>query len=328
MQQSLENYALQKKLTIAAFVLFGIKICAWYLTNSVAILTDALESTVNVTAAIIGLYSLYLSAKPRDIDHPYGHGKVEFLSAAVEGTLMIISAFLIIYESLQNFRNPHQISQLDYGIALVAITAVANYVFGVMAVKKGKKNGSLALIATGRHLQSDTYSTIGIIIGLILILATKLAWLDSAVSLLFSFLIIYSGYKVLRSSIAGIMDEADSELLVELVKKLDEGRRPNWVDLHNLRVIKYGNVLHVDCHLTVPWFLNVNEAHTEVDELDKLVKKHFGNTVEMFVHTDGCLKFSCKVCQKAECSKRQHPFENRVAWTIDNVVLNQKHGMY
>ena len=325
MQQAQENYTIQKRLTMVAVLLFAIKIGAWYLTNSVAILTDALESTVNVTAGLIGLYSLYLSAKPRDTDHPYGHGKVEFISAAVEGTLMIISAFLIIYESLQNFRNPHQIFKLDYGLVLIAFTAIVNFGMGTLAVNKGKKNGSLALIATGKHLQSDTYSTLGIMVGLAFIYFTHLNWIDSAVSLLFSFLIIFTGYKVLRSSIAGIMDEADRELLVELVNKLDSNRQANWVDLHNLRVIKYGNVLHVDCHLTVPWFLNVNEAHAEVDNLERIVKTHFGDSVEMFVHTDGCKDFSCHLCNKENCPKRHYSLSNTVRWTVENVSKNEKH---
>jgi cation diffusion facilitator family transporter len=325
MRIALQNYRFQKQLTIIAIALFGLKIWAWYLTNSVAILTDALESTVNVTAGLIGLYSLYLSAKPRDTDHPYGHGKVEFLSAAVEGTLMIISAFLIIFECLQNIRNPHPIAKLDYGILLVAFTATINFGAGFLARRLGKKNGSIALVATGKHLQSDTYSTLGIIIGLALIYLTGYLWIDATVSLIFSFLIIFSGYKVLRTSIAGIMDEADKELLVELVNKLNEGRTFNWVDLHNLRVIKYGNVLHVDCHLTVPWFLNVNQAHDEVEALDNLVKKHFGDAVEMFVHTDGCLDFSCKVCQKPECHQRKHSFQKQISWTVENVAKNEKH---
>jgi cation diffusion facilitator family transporter len=325
MTASAENYNIQKRLISITIVLFVIKIAAWYLTNSVAILTDALEYTINVISGLVGLYSLYLSAQPRDQNHPYGHGKVEFLSAAVEGTLMIVSSFLIIYEAINNLKHPHQISKLDYGIYLVAATALINYFVGYYAVNKGKQNNSLALIATGKHMQSDTYATVGIIIGLILIFFLKYTWIDSIVAFAFALIIIVSGYKILRSSIAGIMDEADDDLLEEVIVLFQKSRRENWVDLHNLRIIKYGGTLHLDCHLTVPWYLNVHEAHREIDELSKLVKDNFGESIELFVHTDGCLDFSCAICTKNDCTVRKHPFVKKIDWTVENVSSNNKH---
>src|ERR1700712_3904714 len=186
------------------------KVIAWYLTGSVAILTDALESTVNVVAGLIGVYSLYVSAKPKDTDHPYGHGKAEFLSAAVEGTLISVAGVIIVYEAVNNLLHPHTIQKLDYGIWIVAITAVINYVAGSICIKTGKKNNSLALTASGRHLQSDTYSTLGIIAGLLLLYFLKLWWIDSAVAILFAFIIFFTGYRIVRSSVSGIMDEADT----------------------------------------------------------------------------------------------------------------------
>jgi len=131
-----------------AVALFVAKVIAWYMTESVAILTDALESTVNVIAGFIGLYSLRVAAKPKDADHPYGHGKAEFISAAVEGTLVLVAGFIVIYESLNNFIHPHAIEKLDKGLILVAITALINYVIGYFTIKKGTKNNSLALIAS------------------------------------------------------------------------------------------------------------------------------------------------------------------------------------
>lgn len=325
MTKASENYNIQKRLLSITIILFLIKLTAWYLTNSVAILTDALEYTINVISGIVGLYSLYISAQPRDQNHPYGHGKVEFISAAAEGTLMIVSSFLIIYEALNNLKHPHQISQLDYGIYLVALTAFINYGVGSYAVKKGTQNNSLALIATGKHMQSDTYATIGIIIGLVLIFFLKYTWIDSVVAFVFALIIIVSGYKILRSSIAGIMDEADDDLLDKVIALFQSSRRENWVDLHNLRIIKYGGTLHLDCHLTVPWYLNIHEAHLEIDELSKLVKENFGESIELFVHTDGCLDFSCAICTKHDCPVRQHEFVKRIDWTVQNVSSNYKH---
>ena len=327
MQTSKQNLRIQKIITAIAILLFVVKIIAWYSTNSIAILTDALESIVNVIAALIGLYSLYLSAKPKDYDHPYGHGKAEFISAAIEGTLIAVAGFIIIYEAITNLLHPHTLKQLDYGISLVAATAVINYVAGVICLRVGKKNNSLALVARGKHLQADTWSTVGIIAGLILLVATKINWIDSAVALIFSFVIIYTGYKIIRKSIAGIMDEADEELLKKMVIMLNGNRKQNWIDLHNLRIIKYGGTLHLDCHLTVPWYLNVHEAHTEIDELSTLVKKEFGESMELFVHSDGCLDFSCAICTKTECTVRKHWFEKKVEWTMANISSNNKHSI-
>jgi cation diffusion facilitator family transporter len=320
-----QNFNFQKIVAITGVLLFVIKMAAWYLTNSVAILTDALESTVNVTSAFIGLYSLYVSAKPKDTTHPYGHGKVEFISAAIEGTLITGAGLLIIYEAAKNLGNPQPIGKLDYGILLISATAIINYLVGAIAVKKGLKNNSLALVASGKHLQSDTYSTIGIIIGLFLLYLTKLAWLDSAVALIFALLIVYTGYKIIRDSLRGIMDESDVALLEKMVGLLEANRGENWVDLHNLRIIKYGSTLHLDCHLTLPWYLNVHEAHQEIDRLNKLVSEEFGESVELFVHTDGCLDYSCEICRKGECAVRKSSFLKRVAWTVKNISSNQKH---
>ena len=306
-------------------MLFLMKIIAWYLTGSVAILTDALESTVNVVAGLIGIYSLYVSAKPKDSDHPYGHGKAEFISAAVEGTLISVAGVFIVYEAISNLLHPHPIKKLDYGIWIVAITAVINYFAGRVCIRTGKKNNSLVLIASGKHLQSDTYSTVGIVCGLLLLYFSKVWWVDSAVAILFAFIIFFTGYKIVRSSIAGIMDEADSSLLQILIDLLNANRRPNWIDLHNLRIIKYGGTIHLDCHLTVPWYLNVHEAHDEIDALAVLVKNTFGETMELFVHSDGCLNFSCAICTKNDCPVRKHPFEKKIEWAMDNIVSDSKH---
>lgn len=320
------NLAIQKRVAAVSVFLFIVKLVAWYITGSVAILTDTLESIVNVVAGLIGVYSLYVSAKPIDRDHPYGHGKAEFISAAIEGVLIATAGLLIIYEAINNLFHPHEINKLDYGIILVAITAAINYFTGTICRKAGRKNNSLALISSGKHLQSDTWSTLGIIVGLVLLLLTGYDWIDSAVAILFSFILIFTGYKIIRSSVAGIMDETDTELLKKMVNMLNSNRQENWVDLHNLRIIKYGSRLHLDCHLTVPWYLNVHEAHQEIDALSALVKNEYSDTVELFVHSDGCLDFSCKICAKENCAERKHPFEKKVEWTMENISSNRKHS--
>lgn len=321
-----ENLLIQKIVVGVALLLFAIKLFAYFLTKSVSVLTDALESIANVAAGFIGLYSLTVAAQPKDQNHPYGHGKAEFLSAGVEGSLIIIAGFAIIYKSIVSLIYPHQINQLDYGMLLIAITAVINFLMGYISVYRGKKNNSLALIASGKHLQSDTYSTIGIITGLIIIYYTGLLWLDSVIAMVFAVIIIVTGYRIIRKSIAGIMDEADVDLLQKMIAVLEKNRQENWIDLHNLRVIKYGGQLHVDCHLTVPWYLNVHQAHAEIDKLARLIKSDFGSTIELFVHSDGCLYFQCNICSKHDCPVRQKPFEKRVEWNMKNILSDAKHS--
>lgn len=335
MEKRKNNIGIQRWVAAIAVILFFLKLIAYYLTQSVAVLTDALESTVNIIAGFIALYSLHVAAKPRDQDHPYGHGKAEFLSAAVEGALVTMAGLIIIYEAIVGFIHPHAIQKLDKGIYIIAFTALVNFVVGALCIRKGKQNDSIALQAGGRHLQSDTYSTIGIIAGLGIIWYTRLAWLDGVISIIFAGIILYTGYRILRKSIAGIMDEADLQLLQDMISYVNAHRRPNWIDLHNLRVIKYGGLLHVDCHLTVPWYLNVLEAHAEIDALTALIRSRSasanrpvagsGESMEFFVHTDACLDFSCRICYKEECSVRKHAFEGRVEWNMGNVVINKKH---
>ncbi len=320
------NIKVQRTITIVAIVLFVLKLLAYYTTKSVAILTDALESIVNIVAALIGLYSLKISAQPRDLDHPYGHGKVEFISSAIEGVLIIVAGITIIYSAVQNLIVPKAIAKIDFGLIIISVTALVNYIMGVWCINVGKKNTSPALISSGTHLISDTYTTIGVIVGLILIYITNIIWIDSVVALAVAVLIMHAGYKILKTSIEGIMDKADMQLLKDVIAKLERNRSENWIDLHNLRILKYGNVLHLDAHLTVPWFFNVNEAHVEVNKVDALIKNSYGDTVELFIHTDGCLPFSCSICTKANCTERKQPLTNTEIWSTENVLANTKHG--
>jgi len=322
-----ENLKVQQWVVLVALFLFCLKIVAYLLTGSIAVLTDALESIVNVIAGVIGLYSLYVAAKPRDDDHPYGHGKAEFISAALEGILIMVAGLVIIYEATYHLVYPKPIQKLDYGILLVAFTGLVNFLMGYIAIQKGKQNKSLALEASGHHLLSDTYSTVAVIVGLILIYFTHIQQIDSLSAILLSVFIISIGYRITRKSLAGIMDEADKKILSRMVDLLNSNRQENWIDMHNLRVIKFGSVLHVDCHVTVPWYLNVRESHIEIDKLSEIITNEFGESIEFFVHADGCLDFSCSICTKHDCPVRKHPFEKKIEWTLENIISNKKHQL-
>ncbi len=290
-----ESVRLQVFVVLVGVLLLAAKFVAFFLTNSNAILTDALESIINVVAGLVSLYSLIISARPKDLNHPYGHGKIEFIAATLEGSLILIAGGAIIFKSIYNFFHPVTLHQLDVGIILTGVAGLINFVVGYTTERKGKHNKSMILEAGGKHLKSDAYSTAGILIGLLLIYLTGQVWLDSVVAILFGGIICFTAYRILRASVAGIMDEADYELLQRIVKVLNENRRENWIDIHNLRVIKYGSTLHIDCHLTVPWYLNVREAHDEVEAVGRLVREKIDPSIELFVHTDPCEARSCSI---------------------------------
>lgn len=317
---------IQRIIAALSVFLFAGKLWAWYLTGSVTVLTDALESTVNVVAGFIGLYAVILAAKPRDANHPYGHGKAEFISAAVEGALIITAGLMVSYQAIYHFIRPHQLESLDAGMIIIAITGAANYVLGLYAVKAGTEQRSATVEAAGRHLKTDAYNTIAIVAGLLAVRITGWIWLDAVAALIFAMVILYTGYKVLRKSLAGIMDEADAELLQRVIDVLQAHRRPDWIDLHNLRVIQYGDVLHIDAHMTLPYYFEVRDADREIHALEGLILEQFGGRVELFIHIDGCAPYQCKLCSMPACPVRRSPLLQPLDWTMDNVMLDSKHG--
>lgn len=313
---------------VIGLLILTVKFIAWWLTNSNAILTDALESIINVVAGSFALYSIFLSGKPKDKNHPYGHGKIEFISAGFEGALIFLAGIIIVGKGVYNLIYPQELQQLDFGIVLTAIGGGANFFIGKLLITTGKRNNSLALVADGKHLLSDSYSSVGLVAGLILLYFLQWRWIDNAMAVIFGLIILFTGYKLIRSSLAGIMDEADYKLISNLVHQLDKNRRENWIDVHNFRVIQYGPARHIDCHLTVPYYLDVRESHEEVKLFEDQIGKFLETPVELFIHTDPCEPpISCKLCGKTNCSVRQSPRLKRVEWTLENVMENQKHDV-
>lgn len=317
---------LQRYIALLSIVLFIGKIWAWYITHSVSILTDALESIVNVIAGLIGLYSIILASKPRDINHPYGHGKAEFVSSAIEGVLIVIAGIAIVYESIMQLLHPKEIHELSEGIIITAVAGGINYIAGYYAIIQGRKNKSIIVESAGKHLTTDAYSTLAIVIGLLMLKFSGWLWLDSVVALIFAGIILRTGYKVVRKSLSGIMDEADVKLLKEVICLLDEKREPGWVDLHNLRVLQQGDRMHIDAHLTIPWYENVEYAEVQIHKVEDLIREHYNNRIEIFIHVDACQEYQCQLCAMKNCTQRKHDFVKQLAWDVDNVLDDSKHG--
>lgn len=318
-----------QQLAIAiGLLLLGVKFFTYWLTGSNAILSDALESIVNVLASSFALYSIMLAAEPQDENHPYGHGKIEFLSVGLEGSLILLAGLLTIGKAVYNFFYPHQIQAVELGIWLTAFSGAINFGLAQLLLKKGKQLNSISMEGDGRHLMTDVFSSLGLIIGLVVIYVTGSLWLDNLIAIIFGSYIVFSGYKLLRDSISGIMDEADLQLAGRLIKILDRNRRKNWMDIHNFRIIKYGHGLHVDCHATIPWYFTLEEAHREVKLIDQLINENLPNEVEFFIHADPCEPpSSCAICIKNDCKVRKQAFKKQVEWKLENVLINQKHDI-
>lgn len=317
--------SLQRLVVVLALLLFVVKFIAYFLTNSNAILTDALESTINVIASIFALYSLVLSGKPRDADHPYGHGKIEYISASIEGTMVTIAGIFIVIKSAYNLLFPTELGHLEVGMILIAFAGLGNFIVGKIITKKGHKEHSLTLVAGGKHLVSDAISSLGLLIGLGLILITEISWLDNPIAIIFGGYIIFMGIGILKHSIAGIMDQADFELMSSMITHLEKNRDENWIDVHNLRVIKYGSTLHVDCHITIPWYFSVKNGHDEIKKIEKLLRNFSERKIEFFIHADPCLPPSCNICLKSKCEERKHELREKISWKLENVMMNKKH---
>ncbi|MDO4762871.1 MAG: cation diffusion facilitator family transporter [Flavobacteriaceae bacterium] len=320
------RFVFQRNIAIIGVFLFLGKLLAWYLTNSDAVYSDAMESVVNVVSAFMGLYSLYLAAKPKDKDHPYGHGKIEFITSGIEGVMIIFAGLMIIIEAVKNLLNNNQLQDLDWGIGIILLVGLINYYIGYLSVKKGERDNSLVLVASGKHLQSDTYTTFGVLLSLILVYFTHWYWLDGVVALGFGAYIIFVGYKIISEAFGGIMDKADVEILTQIVDVLEKHRKPEWVDIHNMKVQQFGSQLHIDAHITLPWYKSLKESHEEMEKIMHILAENTERQIEFNFHMDDCKPFSCSLCE-LDCVHRRKPFMLKMKWDTQSISQTYKHSL-
>ncbi len=326
-EQMRRKVRIMQLMLMFSVVLMCLKFYAWYVTNSNAILTDAFESIVNVAAGTFAMFSMMYAARPRDEDHPYGHGKIEFISAGFEGALVFLAGGFIMYESIRGFIDPHEIVKPDVGAWLSGAAGLCNFAMGYFLVKRGTSQNSSLMKANGKHLISDTISSIGLVVGMLLIFFTKITWIDNALALILALYLIYTGFKIVRESLANLLDEQDIEKIRQLVEILNAKRKPVWIDMHNLRILKYGSMLHVDAHITLPWYLSLEEAHAEVEAVEQLLESEIGEEMEFFIHADPCIELSCGICPVENCAHRKTPMVKRLEWTTANMLPDRKHHL-
>lgn len=320
----------KKAAMISVFVgviMFVMKTGAFFLTNSAAILSDAMESVVHVIATGMALYSIILVGRPADKRHPYGYGKVEYFSAGVEGALILIAAIAICYEAGRDIINGSQLKQLDIGAIAVGAAGAINLALGLYLVRTGKKTSSLVLIADGRHVLTDSYTSIGVLVGVLLVWATDIKLLDPIFAIAVALNIMYTGYTLMRASVEGLMNTVDPDTIERTVKVLNRIRTPEMIDIHKLRAWRAGERRFIDFHLTLPYYLQLHKSHMIQDMVCRAICEEFGSQAEVMVHLDPCTDTCCSFCGKPDCLVRQNPHSIDHVFTVPGALGDAAHKL-
>jgi cation diffusion facilitator family transporter len=304
----------------AGTVILGVKFWAYHVTLSTAVLSDALESIVNVVAAVFAIGGVVFAGKPADRSHPYGHGKIEFFSAAFEGGLIAFAAVLVIIQALRGLVGGGELKELDLGLMLVVGAGTMNGILGWFLVRTGKKYNSLTLIADGKHVLSDFWTSAGVVVGLLLVRWTGIRLIDPVVAGILGLNLAWTGWKLVRQAAGGLLDEEDAEMVRRLVSAADAGSGSGIIRVHSLRVIRAGRFVHVDAHIVVPLFWDVGRAHDATDDFERRVIRTCGLKGEIVIHTDPCRQLYCAQCDLPECPVRREAFRTRPALTVEEAV--------
>jgi cation diffusion facilitator family transporter len=305
---------------VAGALILLAKFLAYGMTGSTAILSDALESIVNVVAAVFALGSIAFAAQPADRNHPYGHGKIEFVSAAFEGGLIAFAALVIVYEVIRALIHGVEVRALDYGMLVVAAAGLANLALGWYLVRAGRALRSAALEADGQHVLADSWTSGGIVVGLLLVRFTGLTWLDPVIAAVVALNLMWAGLRVVRRAFSGLLDEEDTPLLARLLAVLGNHMGQGVIRVHHLRAIRSGRFHHVDAHLVVPEFWSVEQAHELSESLAERVMADLGAEGELSFHTDPCHRAYCSMCDLDDCLVRREPFRGRPPLTLEEAV--------
>lgn len=290
-------------------VLFFIKYWSFHITQSQALLSDAMETVVNIVVSGMSLWAIYWAAQPADSGHPYGHGKAEYLSAAFEGGLIFAAALFILGASLQSFFEPKPLSHLDMGMAISMAAATINGLLGWLLIYRGRQLNSAAIIASGHHLISDLITTVGVLVGLGLVLATNLVWIDGLLAMGVAVHLLWTGFKLVRGALGGLLDATNREF-IERFHQIINDHRPVWaIQIHHVRMIISGDYHHIDAHIVMPEYWDIKTTHDNILEYEKQVFEKYGTTGEIHFHVDPCQRLYCKNCGDLKCLIRKDDFQ-------------------
>ena len=263
---------------VIGLVVLALKVLAWRMTGSVALLSDALESTVNLATAFAALIAIRVASRPADANHPFGHHKAEFFSAVLEGVMIIIAALLILREAWNGFLAPHAMDAPIEGLLLNGAATVINAIWARVLVGNGRRLKSPALVADGKHLWTDVITSAGVALGVLLAVVTGWWWLDPAMAAVVAVNILWSGSKVVRESLSGLMDEAVSETTLDTIRTVISAEAHGAVEAHDLRTRHAGNATFVEFHLVVPGSMTVFDAHEICDRVEAAIIKALPET--------------------------------------------------
>ena len=312
----------KKAALISLFVglaMFAAKVSAYIITGSSAIFSDAAESVVHVAATSMALYSIILSSRPPDKTHLYGHGNVEYFSAGIEGLLIIIAALTIVYTAVVDIVTGAIPQKLGTGTVIIASAGIVNLFLGYYLIKSGKQTNSLALVADGKHVLTDSFTSIGVLIGLILVILTDFYLLDPLFAIFVGINILVTGYKLIRESIGGLMNETDKEVLNKIVTKLVSVRKDFWIEIHNLRFWTSAAKVFTDFHLILPYYFTIKESHVIEEEIAKELNDVFPEA-QVRIHLDYCYPELCKYCNYKTCEVRQEPKSKVFDWNMEKLL--------
>jgi cation diffusion facilitator family transporter len=262
-----------------AVAVLALKAMAWWVTGSVALYADALESIVNVAAALAALLAVRLSALPADANHPYGHSKAEYFSAVLEGALIIVAALLILHEAWGAFQAPRAPEQAGIGLAVAAVASGINAAWALFLGRRGKALRSPALMADARHLWADVVTSVGVLVGVGLVTLTGLLWLDPLLAALTAVNIIFSGWRLLRESVGGLMDEAVPPATMERIRRIVAEQASGAIEAHDLRSRHAGRHTFLEFHLVVPGDMRVSESHEICDRIEAALKAELEDAI-------------------------------------------------
>jgi cation diffusion facilitator family transporter len=271
--------------TIAAFsvviglVVLGLKYVAYVVTGSVALYSDALESIVNVATAVAALVAIRFSAKPADANHPYGHHKAEYFSVVLEGVLIVIAALSIFREAYFAFLSPRSLTEPTRGLIINGVASVINAAWCYFLIRQGRARRSPALVADGRHLLTDVVTSVGVLVGLLLAIATGIAILDPIIAALVALNILWSGWRMIRESVGGLMDEAAPPETLDRIRQVISANASGAIEAHDLRTRLAGRATFIDFHLVVPGSMPVTEAHDICDQIEKALKSEVADAL-------------------------------------------------
>lgn len=293
---------------VMACIILALKFLAYFLTDSVALKSDAMESVANVAAAFFTVGAILFSDRPADKSHPYGHGKIEYFSAAFEGGLISLAAILILYEAAVSwFEGPH-IKQLGSGIGLNLFAGILNGLLGYWLLISGRKHNSKAIEADGHHVLSDFYTTLGLIGGLIIVKLTGYYWLDTLLAAAIGLFLAYTGFKLVRESSNALLDREDSGLINRLLEAMEQNRPIDVINIQELRTFRSGRYTHVDINISMPEFYSLEKAHDIVDEFAEKTLSSLKVEGEFHAHLEPCRRLYCAHCAVSPCALRQTPF--------------------